>query len=167
MKPRKWPVMQMAGWMVMIGLLAGCASNYESRENLGTLKLSSEVSQIFQTYRVLPTHRYYYSGPDAKPKAIIGIDQNYTLNTRLWKEATDLNPEQLKRWVDQMLEFRPPVRTFGSYILSANGEPVGIWYSAYNYTTVKVEADNQIMVFPPSEARRPSLPKAFREFSED
>ncbi len=167
MKPRKWPVMQIAGWMVMIGLLAGCALNQEARKNFGTLKLSSEVSEIFQTYRVLPNHRYYYSGSDTKPKAIIGIDQTYSLETRLWKEAADLNSEQLKRWVDQMLGFRPPGRTFGSAILSANGEKVGIWYSPYVYTTVKVEADNQVMVYPPSAARRPALPKGFREFNDN
>ena len=167
MKPWKWALTLPAACLLMVSLLAGCASKQEIRGNNGTLKLSLEVSQIFETYQVLPNHRYYYSGSSTKPKAIIGIDQNYSLDTRLWKEAADLNSEQLKRWVDQILGFRPPVRTFGSSILSASGQKVGIWYSPFDYTTVKVEADNQVMVFPPSEARRPSLPKAFREFSED
>jgi len=160
--PRTWAVLLPAACLLMVSLLAGCASNPEARQNLGTLRLSSEVSQIFETYQVLPNHRYYYSGSSTKPKAIIGIDQNYSLDTRLWKEAADLNSEQLKRWVDQILGFRPPVRTFGSSILSASGQKVGIWYSPFDYTTVKVEADNQVMVFPPSEARRPSIPKGLK-----
>jgi hypothetical protein len=162
LKPRKWPVRQIAAWSLAIGLLAACASGPEARENFGILKLSSEVSQIFQTFQVLPDHRYYYSGSDTKPQAIIGIDQNYTLESRLWKEAADLTPEQLKRWVDQMLGFLPPVRTFGSAILNASGEQVGIWYSPFNDTIVRVEADNRIMVYPPSSARKPSLPKALK-----
>jgi len=162
MKPWKWSLLLPAAGLLMVSLLAGCASNPEARQNLGTLRLSSEVSQIFETYQVLPNHRYYYSGSSTKPKAIIGIDQNYSLDTRLWKEAADLNSEQLKRWVDQILGFRPPVRTFGSSILSASGQKVGIWYSPFDYTTVKVQADNQVMVFPPSEARRPSLPKGLK-----
>ena len=163
---RKPTVMLLAVWIMMTGLLAGCALGPEARKNSGTLKLSSEVSDIFQSYRVLPNHKYYYTGSDTKPQAIIGIDQKYTLETRLWKEAPDLTSEQLKKWVDQMLGFRPPVRTFGSYILSATGQQVGVWYSQYSITTVKVEADNQVMVYPPTPAAQPVLPRFLREYND-
>ncbi len=158
---RNWALMPLAAGMLLVSLLAGCASNPEARQSNGTLKLSSEVSQIFETYRVLPNHRYYFSGSTAKPRAIIGIDQNYSLNSQLWKEAADLNSEQLKRWVDQMLGFRPAARTFGSSILSGNGEQVGVWYSPYNNTPVAVQADNRIEIIPPSEARQPGFNNGF------
>ena len=162
LKPRKWPVRQMAAGILMIGLLAGCAANQQARGNYGRLKPSSEVNQIFQKYQVLPQYRYYISGSETKPQAIIGIDRNYTLDTRLWQAVPDLTSEQLKEWVDQMLSFGPQLYTFGAYILDPNGQKVGIWYSPYNYTTVAVQADNRIEVVPPSYARRVPIPEKWR-----
>ena len=164
LKPCKWPVMQVAAGILMIGLLAGCAANQQARENYGTLKLSSEVDQSFQKYQVLPQYKYYFSGSETKPQAIIGINRNYALDTRLWQEVPDLSSEQLKKWVDQMLGFRPAMRTFGAYILGPGGEQVGIWYSPYNDTTVAMQGDNRVEVVPPSYARQPSIPKGLRGF---
>jgi len=155
MKLRKWPVMQMAAGIMMISLFTGCATSPEARGNFGSLKLSREVSQIFETYQVLPEYNYYLTGSVTRPNAIMGIDRNYTLVTRLWKEAADLNSEQLKRWVDQILGFRPPVRTYGAYILGPSGEQVGIWYSPYPDAPVAVQPDKRIEIIPHT-----SYPKA-------
>jgi hypothetical protein len=149
MKSSKWLAMQMAAGMVMISLLAGCASNNKARGNFGILKLSREVSRIFESYQVLPEYNYYFSGSVTKPRAIMGIDRNYTLATGLWKEATDLTPELLKKWVDQILGFLPPTRTFGAYILGPNGQQVGIWYSPQNDNSVTVQPDKRIEIIPP------------------
>ena len=167
LKSRKWPVRQTAAGILMIGLLAGCAANQQARGNYGSLKLSSEVDQVFQKYQVLPQYRYYFSGSETKPQAIIGIDRNYTLVTRLWKEVPDLTSEQLKKWIDQMLGFRPAIRTFGAQILGPGGEQVGIWYSPYNDTTVALQADNRIEVVPPSYTRQLSIPNGLRRFGKD
>jgi hypothetical protein len=158
MQPSKYMFIQMASWILMIGLLAGCASSPERRENSGILKLSREVSQVFESYQVLPEYKYYYYGSDTKPSAIMGIDRNYTLDTRLWKEAVDLTPEQLKKWVDQILAFMPPVRTYGAYILGPAGEQVGIWYSPYPDAPVAVQPDKRVEVVPHT-----NYPKAARE----
>ncbi|MEJ2101083.1 MAG: hypothetical protein P8X68_14065 [Desulfobacterales bacterium] len=157
LKPRKWSVIQMAAGILMIGLLAGCASNKVARENSGSLKLSSEVSQIFQTYKVLPEYRYYITGSVTKPHVIMGIDQDYTFDSPLWQAAADLSPEQLKKWVDQMLGFQIPTRTFGAYILDPGGKRVGIWYSPYPDVPVEVHPDKRIVVI-----YRTSFPKAGR-----
>lgn len=157
-------VMLLAAAILMMSLVAGCAANREARENAGSLKLSLEVSEIFQTYRVLPNHRYYYTGSNTKPSAIIGIDQDYTLSTRLWKEVPDLTSEQLKKWVDHMLGFRPPVRTFGASILNGKGEQVGVWYSPFNNTPVAVQADNRVEIIPPSRASNPGMPRKYGGF---
>ena len=123
-KTRKWTPIQLAAGILMISLLAGCAANKVARENSGSLKLSSEVSQIFQTYQVLPQYRYYITGSVTRPHAIMGIDRNYTFDSSLWQEAADLTPAQLKKWVDQMLGFKPATRTLGAYILDPGGERV-------------------------------------------
>ena len=149
--PRKWSVMLIAAGILMIGLLAGCAANREARENSGSLKLSTEVSQIFQTYRVLPQYSYYFAGSDTQPTAIVGIDRNYTLDTSVWQAAVDLTPEKLQNWVQQMLGFNPAWRTFGAYILDGKGQPVGIWYSLDTEVPVAVLPDKRIEIIPPEE----------------
>ena len=47
-------------------VFGGCAENY------GRLQRSAEVDKIFKTYRVLPDHRYYFTGPEGRPDAIMG-----------------------------------------------------------------------------------------------
>jgi hypothetical protein len=157
-KPRRCTLKYLAAWILMIGLLAGCAASPERRANSGILKLSREVSQIFESYQVLPQYKYYYFGSDTKPSAIMGIDRNYTLDTELWKEAADLTPEQLKKWVEQILAFLPPVRTYGAYILGPAGEQVGIWYSPYPDAPVSVQPDKRVEIIPhtnfPNAARQ-------------
>ena len=154
-KTRKWTPIQLAAGILMISLLAGCAANKVARENSGSLKLSSEVSQIFQTYQVLPQYRYYITGSVTRPHAIMGIDRNYTFDSSLWQAAADLTPAQLKKWVDQMLGFKPATRTLGAYILDPGGERVGIWYSPYPDVPVQVYPDKRIVII-----YRTSFPKA-------
>jgi len=158
LKLRRCALMQMAAWILLIGLLAGCAANSKDRQNSGILKLSIEVSKIFESYQVLPEYRYYFYGSSTKPRAIMGIDQNYTLSTQLWKEAANLTPEQLKGWVEQILGFMPPTRTYGAYILGPADEKVGIWYSPYPDAPVSVQPDKRVEVIPHT-----SFPKAGRQ----
>jgi hypothetical protein len=163
-KCRQRELIRLAAWVLLIGLVAGCASKQESRENFGILQPSTEVSKIFESYQVLPNYKYFFTGSETKPLAIMGIDRNYTLVTRLWKEAADLTPEQLKGWVNQIGGFRPPFRTYGAHILGPAGQQVGIWYSLYDDSQVKMLGDKQIEVVPPSYMRKPSLPKGMKGF---
>ncbi len=94
-------------------------------------------------------HKYYYSGGDARPNAIIAIHQDYTLVSELWKEV-DVTSDQLKAWVDLMvarnLFYTSPE---GFIIYDANGNRVGIWYSMWDWTSVKMESDNRIYITTP------------------
>ena len=76
----------------MIALSAamiGCGSSY------GNIQRSREVGRLFENTEILPDHNYYYSGPDAIPYALIGIDKKYTLESRYWKRI-NLTEEQLR-----------------------------------------------------------------------
>jgi hypothetical protein len=69
MKPTKplqsLPRMIAAGVLMLAVLTAGCAANW------GSIRYSPEATQIFKTYQVLPDHRYYYTGRDSMPDAVI------------------------------------------------------------------------------------------------
>jgi hypothetical protein len=115
--------------------------------NYGRLERDKEVTQIFETYKVLPDHKFFTSGPGNIPYAIMGIHETYTLRKGLWKEVK-LTTQLLRSWIYQMdtIYGYPP---YGSKILDDTGKQVGIWYSSKQWTTVIMEENNGIAVFTP------------------
>ena len=130
--------------LMLTAVFSGCSGNY------GRLRLSSEVDNTFKDAVVLPDHKYYYSGSDVRPKAILAIHNSYTLRTRLWKEV-EIDSQQLRKWIlfmnDQFPEYA--TRTYGSRVVDPEGKQVGMWYSAWNRTPVKMLGANELAVYPP------------------
>jgi hypothetical protein len=129
--------------LLMVVMLLGCAGNY------GHIQRSREAGRSFENFQVQPDHIYYYSGPDAIPYAIIGIHKDYTLKTRLWKRV-DLTSGLLEVWLDLGMQGTLGFPPYGSYIFSPDGQKIGIWYSIFRGTVVKMENDNIVIVHPPS-----------------
>ena len=113
----------------------------------GKLKRDREANRTFQTYKVLPGHKYYTSGLANIPYAIIGIDEKYTLRKGMWHEVKLTTP-MLRNWVSKMdnLYGYPP---YGSIILDDEGKRLGIWYSSKQWTTVIIEENNEIAILAP------------------
>jgi len=113
----------------------------------GKLERSHDVTQTFETPRILENHQYYYNGWGSVPYAIIAIDRKYKLREGLWK-AVEATVPLLRGWVHQMdsIYGYPP---YGFKILDHKGNPVGVWYSSKQWTTIVIEEDNQIAVFAP------------------
>ena len=127
--------------------LFGCSETY------GRLQRSQETDQVFKTYRILPDHQYYYTGPEGRPDAIMGIQNEYTLETTQWTQF-NASDDLLKKWVDTMdfhhnsgVRYRP----YGYLILDPAGSRLGIWYSIWDWTTVIMKDDKRIQVFPPGK----------------
>ncbi len=128
--------------LVSLILLSGCAANY------GGLRISGEVTRLFETYQVQTDYQYYYSGPESRPHAIMGIHRSYTLNSKLWK-AVDISEAQLKSWVRSRMYGRLGISPRGYYIVDPDGKRIGIWYSMWGTTTVKIEGPGQVSVATP------------------
>jgi len=113
----------------------------------GKLKRDRDVNRTFQTYKVLPTHKYYTSGLANIPYAIIGVDKKYKLRPGMWREV-QLTTPMLRNWVSKMdnIYGYPP---YGSIILDDNGKKIGIWYSSKQWTTVIIEEENEIAILAP------------------
>jgi hypothetical protein len=131
--------------IVLLIILIGCAGNY------GSLVRDYKANKIFKSYQILPGHRYYYSGPEGRPDAIMGIHPDYTLETTQWTEI-DLTEDRLKKlivWIN--FHHRNNTRYYpdGFLILDHDGRQVGIWYSIWDWTTVIVEENKRITVYPP------------------
>ena len=131
-------------------LIASCSANH------GRLVYNDNVKKAFESYQVPPNHNYYYSGPDALPNALIGIQNEYSLESKFW---IPFEPSQdlMKKW----LEWRKPRHRYnmdksGSTIHAPDDTQIGIWYAVRNWrdwTTVKQIDDKTFVVSPPIEAR--------------
>lgn len=129
--------------VIIQAAVIGCAGNY------GRLERSLEVGRLFESHRILPDHKYYYSGPDAKPDGIIGIHNSYSLKSRLWKPV-DLTSAQLKNRIDFMTDhIGHAIKPYGALILNHTGMRAGVWYSPYDRTVIKLVDHNHIIVHPP------------------
>lgn len=69
-----------------------------SRGRYGSLRPSSETTNAYLAFQVNPGMRYYLSGSDLYPNAIIGIVKAWTLESDLWKPL-DLDPKKLKEFI--------------------------------------------------------------------
>ena len=113
----------------------------------GKLKRSQDVTQKFETYQILPDHQYYIHGWGSVPYAIIAIQNKFKLRKGLWKPV-EVTAPLLRGWIGRMdpIYGYPPS---GSHIVDHNGNPIGVWYSSKQWTTVVIEEGNQVAVFTP------------------
>ena len=131
---------------VAVVFVASCAGN----ANYGKLVHSDKVKTAFETYQIPPNHTYYYSGPDALPRAIIGIRNEYHLESKFWKPV-DLTQTLLKRWFDILNASRNgfTLNQNGSEIVTPDGRQIGIWYALKNWkerATVKMIDDKTVNI---------------------
>jgi len=141
---RRWWLVLCVSLLILS--LAGCAGRY------GKLVYDEAVDQVFDNLKVLPDHRYYFSGPDSRPDAIIAIDKRFTLKSDYWKPV-EMTTAKLKHWIENPARrgrFYP--YTYGRYILSDKGQRIGLWYSLRDYrafATVKMLGDTTVQVSTP------------------
>jgi len=101
-----------------------------STANLGWLRNSEEVGRAFETLQVSPDYRYWYLYLENSPYAVLGLNREYRIEDILWTEAAP-DSEVFQKVVGLVQGFPVPgSRTFGAYVLDANGDRIGVWYSS-------------------------------------
>ncbi|MBA4397652.1 MAG: hypothetical protein C0394_09775 [Syntrophus sp. (in: bacteria)] len=130
------------------------------RERYGSLRVSESATRAYEQYELDPDLKYYISGPDVYPRAVIGIDRRLLLDSDLWKQRefdrgafreTVLNMQSRALSTMQLLH--------GFEILDQQGRRVGTWFSTLDTrTTVKMLADNRVRVDPPPLPNLPDGP---------
>jgi len=131
--------------MILIPL-GGC-----SLSNYGKLKSNPEIKQSFETYQILPNHKYYFRGVKSRPTVIVGINENYELNSKLWVQI-DPESEDFRTIIDRvsLQGMGRAVEPWGFRILDAAGNDVGVWYSAISTAAVQINENRQITNLQPS-----------------
>lgn len=133
------------GVLIAAAILSGCIENY------GRLRHNDETTRAFQTYQVEPDYKYYYYGRTNMPYAVVGIDREYQMRSRIWREV-DQDTEKFKEmvfwvWDDYRYDNQHNF-TKGADILDPDGKKVGIWYSGLWWAAIRFEENKRIVVMP-------------------
>ena len=136
---------------ISVSIVTGCAA-----AGYGRLYQDAEVTRLFTSNSVPDDYRYYTNGRTHMPYAIIGIDQRYSINLKIWEPVLPNTDAFAKKvlfiWRPDVLESFNTAQ--GAWIVAPDGEKIGIWYSMYPYTTIKMQEDNQVMIFSPFKPNR-------------
>ena len=121
--------------LLVITLLTGCLQNY------GRLKRDPQIQRDFETYAVPSNYNYYYFGVSSHPWAVMGLDPEYKLKSRLWREV-DPNTERFRKmvyWTWSDLGYY----IYGAHILDPDEQKFGIFYSSVWFAAVKVDRETK------------------------
>lgn len=147
--------------VVSLVILSACSGTY------GRVVVNTDVKDLFERSEVIPNYRYFYIESETWPRVVIGIHENFTLESEFWRPI-DLTPERLERWLDfdphQNKQFRT---NNGSDILDDNGNKIGIWYSlrdSHDSGAIRMLDSNRVEI---ALLRRPTTKMLFpsRAFS--
>jgi len=132
-------------YAIIFAVLSGC-----SMSNYGQLKSNKETTQAFESYQILQNHKYYYRGTYSRPLAVVGINEDYELNSKLWVEI-DLKSKDLRTLIDKisLQGSGSTTQPWGFIILDHSGRDVGVWYSAIRAAAVEINENGQIVNLSP------------------
>lgn len=122
--------------------------------NYGRISLDEGVTKSLEAYLVNPDFRYYISGVDLNPNALMGLHRDYRLESpTLWREV-DISAARMKEIVDGMRRKAQDLMMlqYGFEITDDTGTAIGIWYSVLDARTfVRVNEDGTVRIATPSQ----------------
>jgi hypothetical protein len=141
------------GWVLAIGiallmtgvLLTGCSA--AAFQKWAMFKASDDAKKSFESYTLNPAYKYYYSGPDAGPIALLGVKKELILEPAdFWKPIK--SPMELKQAV---VDMESRLRGLNQYawgfdIVDRQNNKIGIWYSIPKATTTVLEKNKGVVV---------------------
>ena len=136
--------------LVLQVTLTGCIENY------GKITSNPALIEAYKTRQALPEYHYYYCGRSRLPYAVVGIDPKYTFSDRLWHKIE--TKEDVYKKIDGLMQ--TPLESYrvtAADILDSSGNKIGIWFSYYYTTVVKIVPETNII-----EVYNPYNPNDYR-----
>jgi hypothetical protein len=141
---------------VLLVAMAGCAGQY------GSVRFDPAAARALDAGVVLEGHRYYTTGSDTNPAAILALQEARPLRHGPWREVA-MTPGLLAHLADNMRVNRA-VGPDGHIVLDEKSVPIGAWYSYSRPPIVKLLEDGGVEVSTPftgdgdgSDAFRPGV----------
>jgi len=127
-------------------LLTGCVTTGHP-----SYSYDLEVDRMFSPPpTLLENHTYYYRGSAVEPDAIIAVDNNFLLTGKVWSKV-EISRKILNDWAFWFDTYSGwwscPYR--GVRLFSPDGGQVGVGYSKWTFSVVKMAGQNEIVVYPP------------------
>jgi hypothetical protein len=138
---------------VLAVLAAGCGGQY------GSVRFNADAGRALEAGVVLEAHRYYTTGSDTEPAAILALREDRPLRYGPWREVP-MTPALLSHMVDLMRGTRA-LGPDGHIVLDAKGVAIGAWYSYFGPPIVNLLEDGGVEVSTPFTADGDG-PDAFR-----
>ena len=126
--------------------------------NYGRITPDWEVTKAIEGYQVNPEMRYYISGSNLKPAALMGLLKSYRLDpSTTWREV-DITPVRMQEIVENMMDrglIRKP--SLQGFAMSDNsGRPIGVWYSTLESPTfLRMNEDGTVRIDTPDRSYFP------------
>jgi hypothetical protein len=141
------------GFFLLLVLCLGVLSCSGSLfRNYGRILPSEEADRDLEGNVVHPEIRYYISGSDLYPNALMGLHRDYRLDREtLWKEVA-MTPGKLREIVGFM---KVKAREYGQFphgfdLIDTGGKKIGFWYSIFTARTfLRFEEDGTVMILTP------------------
>lgn len=134
---------------VLAAAVAGCGGRH------GAIRLDIAAQRSFEAAQVLDGHRYYTTGSENTPDAILALRSDRPLRDGRWREVP-MTRETLARLVDRMRGTRND-GPLGSVVVDDRGERIGVWLSWLPPLPVRLLDDGGVIVAPPVPLPEPLL----------
>ena len=135
--------------LLCLGVLSCSGSLFR---NYGQILPAGGETKDLESGVVRPELRYYTSGSDLYPNALIGLHRDYRLDPEtLWKEVA-MTPGKLREIVGFM---KTKASEFSQFphefeLLDTGGKKIGFWYSLLKARTfLRFEEDGTVMIQTP------------------
>jgi hypothetical protein len=139
-------------YLLLVACLNTMACTGQLFRNYGRINLNSETTRAFESYSVNTDFRYYISGPDIYPNAIIGLHRDYHIDPHaLWKEV-EMTPKVMQAIVENMKEKSSTHLLFlyGFELIDPKGKTIGVWYSIQTARTcLQMKNDGTVRIDTP------------------
>lgn len=128
-------------------MLTGCVTTTNT-----SYAYSQDVDRMFQPPKptLLNNHTYYFRGTETEPDSIIAIDNQFPMTSKAWARV-DITQKMLDDWafwIDTYLGWWDcPYR--GVKLFAPDGRQVGVGYSKFTFSIVKMTGPEAIVVYPP------------------
>jgi hypothetical protein len=140
-------------FFIMVVLLMfsclGCTGLLTGR--YGKMTPDTNATNAFESFKISANLKYYISGQDDYPNALMGLNDKYALDSVLWKKI-DPSPQRFRDLVLHMQDMACQVGEFqyGFIIFDDKGNQIGIWYSILRAETpVLMKDDQHVEIYTP------------------
>jgi hypothetical protein len=120
--------------------------------NYGRINPAVEVTRAFEGYQVNPDYRYYVSGADMNPNALMGLHKDYRLDpSTLWRKV-EMSTAKMKEIVEGMRKKASEHNLFqyGFEMSDPKGRSLGVWYSILTaHTFLRMNDDGTVQINTP------------------